>query len=113
MPFIDCKVTSPVTEAQEEEIKTRLGKAIPILRKSEAYLMVGVAEQYSLYMAGKKLEKGAFVSVSLYGEAVPTGSSRMTEEICRILGDVLAIPPEHVYVTYQAVENWGWNGTNF
>jgi hypothetical protein len=49
--------------------------------------MVGMEDNYDLRMAGKKLEKGAYVAVSLLGNAV--------------------------YVTYHPVNDWGWNGSNF
>ena len=69
MPFIDSKVTSKLTNEQKEEIKTELGQLITTLGKSENYLMVGIEDAYDLWLAGKKLEKGAYVAVSLYGGA--------------------------------------------
>lgn len=86
MPYIDCKLTETLDEEKREAVKTKLGRAISILHKPESYLMVGFTEGYALYFAGKKLEKGAYVAVSLFGA---------------------------VYVTYHPVENWGWNGANF
>ncbi len=62
MPFIDCKLTLKLSEEKREAVKAELGRAVSLLRKSERYLMVGFAEGYELYMAGKKLEKGAYVS---------------------------------------------------
>ena len=59
MPFIDCKLTLKLSEEKREAVKAELGRAVSLLRKSERYLMVGFAEGYELYMAGKKLEKGA------------------------------------------------------
>lgn len=60
MPFIDSKVTLPMTEDKKETIKAKLGQAITTLNKSEGFLMVGFDDDYTLYMGGKKLEKGAF-----------------------------------------------------
>jgi hypothetical protein len=37
----------------------------------------------------------------------------MTGKICEILGDVLSIPGDAVYVTYHGVHDWGWNNSNF
>ena len=62
MPFIDSKVTLPMTEDKKETIKAKLGQAITTLNKSEGFLMVGFDDDYTLYMGGKKLEKGAFVA---------------------------------------------------
>lgn len=55
----------------------------------------------------------AMVEVSVYGSENPSAFSKLTGEICKIFEDVLGIAPDHVYVKYQAVANWGWNGGNF
>jgi hypothetical protein len=63
MPFIDSKVTVSLTDDKKEQIKARFGQAVSLLNKTETYLMVGFDDNYSLYMGGKKLDKGAYVSV--------------------------------------------------
>ena len=93
--------------------KQKLGEAIQILNKSETYLMVGFEDNYDLYMGGSKLDKGAYVSVSLFGQASPSAYSEMTKVICDILSEELSIPGNQVYVTYHGVNDWGWNGSNF
>lgn len=113
MPYIDCKLTIKLGEEKKEAVKAKLGKAISVLHKSEAYLMVGFADGYDLYMAGKKLEKGAYVSVSLFGRAAPADYEKMTGAVCDILSEELGIPGSAVYVTYHGVDDWGWNGSNF
>lgn len=113
MPFIDSKVTVKLTEEKKNSVKTQLGQAISILHKSENYLMVGFEDEYDLYMSGNRLEKGAYVSVSLFGNASSDDYEKMTGAICDILQDELGIPADHVYVTYHGVNDWGWNGRNF
>ena len=113
MPFIDSKVTVKLTEEKKNSVKTRLGQAISIFHKSETYLMVGFEDEYDLYMSGNRLEKGAYVSVSLFGNASSDDYEKMTSAICDILQDELGIPADHVYVTYHGVNDWGWNGRNF
>ncbi len=113
MPFIDSKITVKITDQQKEEIKTELGKLIGTLNKSETYLMVGLEDAYDLWLGGKKLEKGAYVAVSLYGNAPKEAYARLTGQICALLADKLGIPGNAVYVTYHPVSDWGWNGQNF
>ena len=113
MPFIDSKLTVKLTPEKKESIKRRLGRAVSLLHKGESYLMVGFQDGYELYFAGAKLEKGAYVEVSLFGSASSSDYSAMTGEICRILSEEAGIPSEHVYVTYHGVKDWGWNGANF
>ena len=113
MPFIDSKVTVPVTPDQKEKIKSELGKAITTLHKSETFLMVGIEDRYDLWMAGNKLDKGAYVAVSLFGNASSDDYNKMTAQICGIYENELGIPGNAVYVTYHPVSDWGWNGRNF
>lgn len=113
MPFIDSRISMKLTPEQKETVKSALGAALPVLHKPESYLMVGIDDEYDLWFAGKRLEKGAYVSVSLFGEADSEACGRMTGEICRIFGEVLGIPGDRIYVTYHGVNDWGWNGSNF
>lgn len=113
MPFIDSRITMKVTDAQKESIKARFGKVVSLLGKPESYLMVGFADNYDLYLAGKKLDKGAYVEVSLFGQASSDVYDQMTGEICKVLEEELGIPGDKVYVKYHGVKDWGWNGSNF
>ena len=113
MPFIDSKITVTLTQDKKENIKKKLGQAVSILHKGETYLMVGFQEGYELYLGGKKLDKGAYVEVSLFGSASSADYDKMTGEICRILSEEAGIPANCVYVTYHGLKDWGWNGSNF
>ena len=113
MPFIDSKVTVKVSDQQKEEIKSELGRLIATLNKSETYLMVGIEDAYDLWLGGKKLNRGAYVAVSLYGNAPKEAYDRLTGQICALLEEKLGIPGNAVYVTYHPVNDWGWNGSNF
>ena len=113
MPFIDSKITVPVKPDVKEEIKSELGGAITLLHKTETWLMVGIQDNYDLWMAGRKLEKGAYVEVSLLGNAPSADYEKLTARICSVYADKLGIPPENIYVTYRPTADWGWNGSNF
>ena len=113
MPFIDSKITVKLTDEKKESIKARLGQVVSLLHKSETYLMVGFDDGYDLYMGGNKLEKGAYVSVSLFGSASSADYEKMTGAICNVMQEELGIPGDKVYVTYHGVNDWGWNGSNF
>lgn len=113
MPFINTKYSGEITPEQEIGIKTALGEAVSVVGKSESWLMVGFEPNCSLYFKGEKSEKIAFVEVSLFGSSSKNAYERFTAEICKILGDVLGVPADKVYVKYSPTENWGWNGGNF
>ncbi|MBE5865779.1 MAG: hypothetical protein E7292_06115 [Lachnospiraceae bacterium] len=113
MPFIDSKITVSMSEDKKTVLKTELGKAVSILSKPERFLMVGFEDNYDLYMGGQKLDKGAYVAVSLFGNASKSAYEEMTATICKLYEKELGIPGDCVYVTYHGVSDWGWNGQNF
>lgn len=113
MPFFDSKITLPVSQDKRDRLKSELGKAVSILNKPESFLMIGFEDNYDLYMGGKKLEKGAYVSVSLFGNGSKAAYEKMTAVICDLYEKELGIPGNAVYVTYHGVDDWGWNGSNF
>ena len=115
MPFVDAKITTPVSDEKRDAIKSGLGQAVSVFGKGESWLMVGIDDEYSLWLGGRKLEKGAFVSVSLIGDTPDAGCSEFTARICDLLRTELGIPGDSVYVTYHPMmrTRWGWNGDTF
>ena len=113
MPFINVKVSVPLTEEKRVAVKAALGQSIAVMGKSEDYLMVGFEENVPLYFAGEKEEKCAFVDVRVFGSVDPNQADDMTKLICQTLEMVLGIPASKTYVTYQGFTDWGWNGRNF
>lgn len=113
MPMIDSKVTVSLPQEKKDVLKAELGKAVSVMGKTENYLMLGFEDNYDLYFGGKKLDKGAFVSVNVLGEVDSEGSKRMSAKICEIFEKELGIPGDKIYITYSGYKNWGWNGGNF
>lgn len=114
MPFINSKLNCSITDKQKAVIKEKLRKAISIIPgKSEAWLMLGFEDDYSLYFKGKDFEKLAFIEVKLFGKAEKAAYDELTAAICEIYKEVLGIPKDCIYITYEEISNWGWNGTNF
>ena len=113
MPYIDAKVTIPLTAEQKEDLKCEFGKLINILNKPERYLMVGIDDEADLWFGGIKLERGAYIAVSLLGNASGELYDKMTAEICTMLQNKYGISGDDVYVTYHPIRDWGWSGHNF
>lgn len=114
MPFIDSKVTVKLSKEKKDLLKSKLAEIITeIPGKSENYLMVGFQDEYSLYFKGKELEYGAFVEVKIYGNASSSSLSKVTSKICKLYEDELSIPQDAIYIKYEEVDNWGFNGFNF
>lgn len=113
MPFIDNKISLPVSDEKKDIIKNALGQFVSTLGKSEQWLMVGIDDNYDLWFSGEKMDKAAYVSVALYGSCASDAYDRLTGQICTLYQDVLGIPADRVYVSYHPVHDWGWNGNNF
>lgn len=114
MPFINSKVSIKMTKEEKDTIRTKLGKAIELIPgKSESWLMVGFEDDYSLYFKGEAYPKIAFIEVKIFGSADKKSYSVLTSEICDIYEEVIGIPKDKIYVKYEEVSNWGWNGGNF
>ena len=113
MPLISTATNTAITKEKEEAIKAKLGKAISALGKSESWLMLEFRDNCRLWFKGGNSEKLAMVEVSLFGSASRSAYDRMTAEVTDILSEELGIAPSNIYVKYEEVGNWGWNGSNF
>jgi len=113
MPMIEAKVTMELSEDKRDVLKAEFGKAVAIIGKPESYLMVNLVDKQDLYFGGKRMEKGAFVDVKVFGSVDSAASSKMTAKVCEILDRELGIPGNAVYISYFGTQNWGWNGGNF
>ena len=114
MPFIDSKISISISKEQEETLKSELGQAISLIPgKSESWLMTGFEDNYHLYFRGENSQPAAFVEVKVFGRENPEAFEKLTAKITEIFNRVLQIAPDHLYIKYEAVGNWGWNGGNF
>ncbi len=114
MPFIDAKLTVKLDENQKNKLQAKLTDAVSVaFSKPKAYIMTGIEDDKSLYMNEKKIDKGAYISISLLGNASKPVCQTLTKEICDILSTDYDIDGAKVYVTYHPVELWGWNGSMF
>ncbi len=114
MPFIDAKVSVSVSKEAEESLKEKLGKAISLIPgKSETWLMLNIQPECRLYFQGSNQKPAAMVEVKLLGAASPAAYQKMTAEVTKILNSELHIPEDRIYVKYEELQHWGWNGSNF
>ena len=113
MPYINTKTNIEIPSDKGENIKSRLGKAAAIIGKSEAYLMVNMEDNCRLYFGGDKKEPAAFVEIRLFGKSTKDAYAKMTKAVCDIVSEELGISGNRIYVQYEEVPNWGFNGRNF
>ena len=113
MPYIEAKLSIKLDENQKNELQIKLTEATAgAFSKPKTFVMTNIEDGKSIYMAEKKTEKGAYISISLVGTASKSTCQNLTKDICDILSDY-GIDGSNIYVTYHSVDLWGWNGTMF
>ena len=114
MPYINVMVSTDVTKEQEIAVKAKLGQAISVFPgKSETYLMVNITPNCNLYLGGKNDTPIAMGELKLLGNSERKYYEKFTVVFCNILEEVLGVPQDKTYITYQGFEHWGYNGFNF
>jgi phenylpyruvate tautomerase PptA (4-oxalocrotonate tautomerase family) len=114
MPYIEVKTSVKIDENKKNALQSKMTDAVAkAFSKPKMYIMANIEEPTALFMGGKKIEKGAYVSVSLLGAATKSACQNLTQDICNILSSELGIEGENVYITYHPVELWGWNSSMF
>lgn len=114
MPYIDTKLNIRLSQEKEAILKKKLGEAIAEFPgKSEYWLMLNFTDNCRMWFRGYDRFPVAMVEVKLFGGTDAENCNRMTGIICKLFEEELGISPDHVYVKYEFVEHWGWNGENF
>ncbi|MCM1132035.1 MAG: phenylpyruvate tautomerase MIF-related protein [Ruminococcus flavefaciens] len=113
MPFINLKTNIMVSDEKKTALKSAFGQVIETIPgKSEAWLMVGIEPEYTLYFKGDDTPT-AMVDVSVFGTENPSAFNVLTRKICDLLNQELGIEKSRIYVKYETTQHWGWNGSNF
>ena len=113
MPNIAVKTNVSISKEKETLLKSKLGQAIAILPgKSESWLMCSFEDNCRVWFQGGD-EPAAFVEVQVYGKINPSAADNLTAELCLLIQGELGIPQSRIYVKYEEVALWGWNGNNF
>jgi len=113
MPFINTKVSNSISKEQEEKLRSEFGNAITLLGKTENWLMLEFTDNCRLHFKGNNNEPSAFIDIQLLGKAGGSSYDKMTEKVTALVSDILNIPSDRIYIKYEEVDTWGWNGGNF
>lgn len=114
MPYIEAKFTMALDEAKKTAVCEKIENAVSgNFRKPKSFVMTEIKDNTPLRMAGAAMKKGAYISVSLFGEAAKASCSSCTSEICSILKKELEIDGKNIYIVYKPEMLWGWDGQMF
>lgn len=102
MPFIKAKISCPVSQKQESELKACMGKAIELIPgKSEEYLLLEFEDNCHLWLRGKNDEPIAYIEAAIFGNEQHYGYDAFTAEITNLFAKALNIRPDHIYIKYD------------
>ena len=114
MPYIEAKMSFKLEDVQKDDLHKKLEDVISdAFSKPKSYIMTNIEDNHRLYMAGERIEKGAYISVSLLGAASKSACQNATKEICDILSSDLGVDTSKVYITYHPTDLWGHDGYMF
>lgn len=113
MPYIQTMTNVAIPGRKEQSIKERMGQAIELIPgKTESWLMLSFQDNVPMYFQGQD-DPCAVCQVKLFGAAAEGAYANLTEALTDILREELDLDPSRVYVTYEEIGTWGWNGGNF
>lgn len=114
MPYIQARLSIKLDDNQKNDVQSKLTDVVSAaFSKPKNYIMTEIQDECSLYMAGNKVEKGAYISISLLGSAAKDKCNAVTQKVCDMLNSDYGISGSGVYITYHPTELWGWNGMMF
>lgn len=114
MPFISTRTNAKIDKATSEKLKSALGRAIcAIPGKSEAWLMVENTGNCDLYFKGNNKKTIVYSEVKIFGKASNSDYDALTSELTKVYTDILGADGANVYIKYEEIDHWGWNGGNF
>ena len=112
MPYINNITSVGINGRKQQVIKERMGKAIELIPgKTEDWLMLSFRDNVDMFFKGED-DPCAVCQVKLYGSAQEEDYAALTSALTDILYEELDIPTERIYITYEEIGTWGWNGGN-
>ena len=112
MPYIQTTTNVAIPADKAKAIKARMGEVIALIPgKSETWLMLSFHGEESMYFQGSDAPC-AICGVKLYGRGTDAAYEKLTAALTAILREELGLAPDRVYVTYEEISTWGWNGGN-
>jgi phenylpyruvate tautomerase PptA (4-oxalocrotonate tautomerase family) len=111
MPLINLNVSAKLSAEDKDTIVKELGQLIGLMPgKSEKYLMVGINDEFTYYLAGKKLERAAFMDLRCLGREKEADQEKFVVKAQEALSRMLDIPIGNIYTNILEMPHWGARG---
>lgn len=114
MPYCEVLTTTKIGKPEEKALDREIARIIELVPgKSERWVMVHIEDQARMSFAGSCEEPAAMVTLKTFGELEPEMYDLLTQEFCARLSERLHVPRDRIYVVYEPIAYWGWDGKNF
>lgn len=114
MPYCELITTVKVEKKEEMALSHALAKVIETIPgKTENWVMTHIEDEARMAFAGSNGEPSAMVTVKTFGEPEQKYYDLLTAGFCDRITELLGVPKDRIYVVYEPIQNWGWNGQNF
>ena len=114
MPYLHARVSVSIDDNDKQLLQSKLTDIIEkVFSKPKTYIMSEIVDGCALYMAGKRPEASAYISVGMLGSTTKDKCADATESICKLLETEYGIDGSKIYITYHPADLWGWNGSMF
>lgn len=114
MPMVDSRISVKLDESQDALVHEALTQAAAsALGKPAMYVMVQVQDGASLWMGGKKLEQGAYIHVRSFGSISRNAAESFAAKATEFLASKLGLDPAGIYISFEGISLWGWQGSLF
>eukprot|EP01039_Chlorochromonas_danica_P000450 gene450-487_t len=108
--------TSATLPADTTPILRRLSSALAnILSKPEGYVMITLNKVDAIMFGGDASAPAAFCNLHSIGAINRANNAKVSQAICTILNEVLAVPQDRVYIQFydSQASNFGFDGSVF
>lgn len=114
MPYCEILTTTKVEKAEEMKLNHEMARIIELIPgKSERWVMTHIEDEARMAFAGTNEEPAAMITVKTFGELLADQYDMLTKEICTSISTALQVPQDRLYVKYEPIYHWGWDGGNF
>lgn len=114
MPYFEVKTSLVLEKEKKEALYSELGRIIELIPgKSASWVMTVLEENAGIHFAGDSEQPAAMVLFRSLGDMEKTHYELLTAEICASISKLLGIGLDRIYVMYESITYWGWNGKNF
>lgn len=114
MPYCEVITTKKVDRSCVAEYSHALAEIIEMVPgKSERWVMVHIEDEAKMAFAGADDEPAAMITLKTFGDLDSGQYDMLTREFCAAAERLLSVPADRVYVVYEPIVHWGWNGDNF